>query len=110
MITIKKCDEGVPLPEGSSGTFYTWDTWDETEGKSITRHRRKSEARAAADRMNADPTLRTRITALLARVRGSHDLDTMALSAMVGVEWLSDEDPSLFDRDGNDKSGASEES
>lgn len=58
MLTVKKCDNGVPLPEGSRGTFYTWDTFDEERWRTVTQHRDECDARIAARWMNEQPWLR----------------------------------------------------
>lgn len=57
-ISVKKCDDGVPLPEGSSGTFFTWDTWDDEAGRSISQHEDADEARRAAACMEREPRYR----------------------------------------------------
>lgn len=80
-ISVRKCDRGVPLPEGSHGTFFTWDTWDDEEARSISSHREKDDAVRAADCMNDQPLFRE-LLEHATRGGGSH---TKVLEALVSA-------------------------
>ncbi|MDB4993783.1 MAG: hypothetical protein JWM74_1215 [Myxococcaceae bacterium] len=78
MLITKKCDNGVPLPEGSTGTWFTWDVWDEDRAKSVSRHRSEDEATDAAQMMTKQPLLRD----LIEHIKLEGQTDTAILGSL----------------------------
>lgn len=59
--TIEKCDGGRPLPPDSMGTWYTWDVRE--NGRSISQHRKRSEAERARELLLEKPGFRSLLEA-----------------------------------------------